>query len=102
MRPSIFVVHLECVVGVRVCVWPGDILSMIAHVLDKLELEELCGLGIHSLWGFPKVARQFVVNFIIGEPFFAYVNFMATSFCEPIVLVVSSLLCMLGWCLKEV
>ena len=52
MRPSIFVVHLGCIVGVGV--WPRDIFSMIAHVLDKFELEKLCGLGIHSLWAFSK------------------------------------------------
>jgi hypothetical protein len=53
---------------------------MIAHVLGDLKLEELYDLGICSLWGFPRVVRQFVVNFLIGEPFFTYVNFMATSF----------------------
>jgi hypothetical protein len=34
--------------------------SMNAHVLGVSELEELCGLCVHSLWGFSKVVRQFV------------------------------------------
>ena len=45
---------------------------MIAHVLGKSELAELCDLGIRSLWGFSKVVRQFVVNFLIGEPLFLH------------------------------
>ena len=45
---------------------------MIAHVLGESEFEELCDLGICSLWSFPKVVRQFVVNFLIGETFFLH------------------------------
>ena len=44
--------------------WPEEIFSTIAHVLGGSELEELCDLGVHSLWGFSKVVRQFVVNFL--------------------------------------
>ena len=78
----------------------------IAHVLSEMKLEEVCHLCVHSLWGFLEVVRQFVVNFLIGEPFFAYVNFMALSFVSLLyyvfMYVVGSLLCMLGWCLREV
>ena len=68
------------------CVWPVEILYMISHVLGESELEELCDSGIRSLWGFPKVVRQFVVNFLIGEPFFRICEFYGCFFCEPIVL----------------
>ena len=52
--------------GLGVCVARGDFfISMIAHVLGKSKLKELGDLGVHSLWGFPKVVRQFVVNFLI-------------------------------------
>ena len=68
-----------CVCGARID------FSMIAHVLGKSELEELCNLGLRSLWGFPKVARQFVVNFLIREPFSCICNFMSCFFCESIV-----------------
>ena len=60
---------------------------MIAHVLGELELEELCDLCICNLWGFPKVVSQFVVNFLIGEPFSYICEFYRSFFCEPIVYV---------------
>ena len=59
---------------------------MIAHVLGKSELEELCDLGVRSLWGFPKVVRQFVMDFLIGEPIFRICEFYGYFFCEPLVL----------------
>ena len=58
---------------------------MIAHVLGKLELEELCDSCIRSLWGFLEVVRQFVVDFLIGEPFFCTCKLYCSFFCEPIV-----------------
>ena len=60
--------------------WPEEIFSTIAHVLGGSELEELCDLGVHSLWGFSKVVRQFVVNFLIQSHFCTYVNFIVASF----------------------
>ena len=58
---------------------------MVAHVLGKSELEELCDLGVCGLWGFPKVVRQFLVNFHVGEPFFRICEFCGCFFCEHIV-----------------
>jgi len=58
----------------------------IAHVLSEMKLEEVCHLCVHSLWGFLEVVRQFVVNFLIGEPFFCICEFYGSFFCEPIVL----------------
>ena len=55
--------------------WPKEFFPMIAHVLGKLELEELCDLCFHSLWGFAKVVSQFVESHSS-----AYVNFMGLSF----------------------
>ena len=60
--------------------------SMIAHVLGKSKLEELCDAGVRSLWGFPKWLDNFVVNFLIGEPYFRICEFNGCFFCEPIVL----------------
>lgn len=46
MRPSIFVINLaERAVGVGVCGCGQFFFSMIAHVLDELEPEELCDLN---------------------------------------------------------
>jgi hypothetical protein len=80
---------------------------MIVHVLGKSELEELCDLCIRSLWGFPEVVKWFVVIFLIGEPFLCICEFYGSFFCEPIVLCFYEclqvpLLCLLGWCLKQV
>ena len=72
---------------VCVCVGLKYICSMIAHVLDELELnQELCDLCVCSLWGFSKVVKQFVMNFLIGEPFFYICEFYGSFFCEPIVI----------------
>ena len=68
------------------CVTIREFFSKIAHVLSEMELEELCHLCVHSLWGFPNVVRQFVVNFLIGEPFFCICEFYGSFFYEPIVL----------------
>ena len=61
------------------CVAIQRFVSMIAHVLGKSEYEELCDLDVRSLWDFLEVIRQFVASFLIGEPLFAYVKFMALS-----------------------
>ena len=65
---------------------------MISHVSGESKLEELCDLRIRSLWGFSKVVRQIVPPW--KAIFSEYVNLMVFSFV--------SLLCMLGWCLREV
>ena len=60
---------------------------MIAHILNESELEELCSLWVRSLWDIPRVVRHFVVNFLIGEPFFAFVDFMVHSFVSMLCVV---------------
>jgi hypothetical protein len=35
-------------------VWSKENFFMIAYVLGKMKLEELCDLGVRSLWGFSK------------------------------------------------
>ena len=69
-----------------VCVWLEEIFSMIAHVLGKLKLEELCDLCVRNLWDFLEVIRQFVVNFLIGDLFFCICKFNGSFFCEPTML----------------
>ena len=54
--------------------------------IGQIETKELYDMSICSLWGFPRVVRQFVVNFLIGEPFFRICEFYGYFFCEPIVL----------------
>ena len=66
-----------------VCVPRRVFFSIIAHVLGKSKLEDVCDLGIHILWGFPKVVRQFVVNFLSREPFIRICEFCSCFFCEP-------------------
>ena len=77
---------IMCSWGGGVCVARRYFFPMIAHVLGVSELEELCDLCIRSLWGFPKVVRQFVVNFLIGGPLFCICEFHGCFSCEPIVL----------------
>lgn len=47
-----------------VCAWPKEVLTIVAHVLGDMELEELCDLCVHSLWHFSEVVTKFVMNFL--------------------------------------
>ena len=53
------------------------VLSLVAHVLGKSELQEWCDLYVHNL---REAIRKFMVNFLVGEPIFAHVKFVALSF----------------------
>ena len=60
--------------------------------IGQIGTEELCDLSVCSLWGFPKVVRQFVVNFLIEKPFSRICEFYGCFFCEPIVLCINECL----------
>lgn len=72
--------------GLDVYLWLEEMFHVLAHVLRESRFEELHNVGVHDERGFPKVAKEFMVDCFVGELFFDVCKFNGFCFCKLVML----------------